>query len=74
MIMMFNFNLSKQCVMKAVQVLIYSGFVGERKWSVYDSLDVVALLYLSLWLSFPLVCTFWLSQVRPIRQRERLGC
>lgn len=37
MIMMFNFNLSKQCVMKAAQVLIYSGFVGERKWSVYDS-------------------------------------
>lgn len=30
MIMMFNFNLSKQCVMKAVQVLIRSGFVGEE--------------------------------------------
>lgn len=36
MIMMFNFNLSKQRVMKAAQLPIHSGFAGERKLSVCD--------------------------------------
>lgn len=43
MIMTFSVNLSKQYVMKAVQVLVHSGSVGEEN-GLFTSLDVVQLM------------------------------